>query len=169
MAGGTVKSSRGKDDFWRSVAIGAASVACVLSFSYPAYGMAIIALILTLCLTVLNEIWLRVEAIRFMMEFKLDREVPDPIDAFDPWLRFAGWPSRCRRPCSRAGRSRRVPTAATSTSVSPERPSRRLNWATPRIPDAVQEDCLVHGTKTLPDYVIHRPSSKGLLSTDCVL
>lgn len=74
MANERVKSSSGRDDFWRMAAMSAASVATVIGFYTPGYGLAAICFILTLCLGALNEIWQRAEGIRFMMELKLDRE-----------------------------------------------------------------------------------------------
>jgi hypothetical protein len=67
-------SSRDKDDVLRTISISVASVACVASFCYPGYGMGAVAVILTLCLSTLNEIWQRAEALRFMMESRLDRD-----------------------------------------------------------------------------------------------
>jgi hypothetical protein len=68
------KSSHEKDNTVRSFLASFAGMAIVVAFLYPAYGLAAVCVVLSICVVALHEIWRRAEAIRFMMELKLDRE-----------------------------------------------------------------------------------------------
>ena len=85
MRNGSVTSWRSKDDLWRTLSVSVAAMACMVSFYFPGHAVTAAILVLGLCLAALNEIWQRLEAIRFMMELRLDRE-----GAFGPNLSAAG-------------------------------------------------------------------------------
>jgi hypothetical protein len=70
----SVKSSHEKDATARSFLASFAGMAIAGAILYPDYGFAAVCVVLSLCLSALHEIWRRAEAIRFMMEIKLDRE-----------------------------------------------------------------------------------------------
>jgi uncharacterized membrane protein YoaK (UPF0700 family) len=70
----SIKSSQEKDDTACSFLASFTGMAILVAFLYPAYGLAAVCVVLAICVVALHEIWRRAEAIRFMMELKLDRE-----------------------------------------------------------------------------------------------